>query len=192
MWEDRGERTPATNTEVFLEGKDTTVDRKVAEYRWVQKYPAPRWVLEKWLTAIEYGGSPTSWNIVQKEEESGLLVLGPYPEKGEYEECYIFPEGEPPSTAVETIIQLIEAGRKYSYAENRDAHLRALHQQKKDSVNRAEAIWRDSQDAFNNLPSNVRPGKRTADQVKLDHIVPDAGADEAKFKFFQGKGTVCP
>jgi hypothetical protein len=192
MWEDRDEKTPSTNTEIMLNGKDTSVDRRVAEYRWIQKYPSPRWVLEKWLTAVEYGGSLHSWNVSQFDEESGLLVLGPWPEKGEYEECYIFPEGEPPASAVESVIQMIEAGRKYSYQENKDAHLRALHQQKKEQLDRMEDIWLDSQDAFNNLPSSVRPGKRTADDVRFDHILPDTGSDDLKFKFFQGKGTVCP
>lgn len=182
-WEDRGERTPATNTELFLEGKDTTVEKVVCEYRWIQKYPAPRWILEKWLTSFQYGGSRENWNISQLDQESGLLTLGPYPEKGEYEECYQFPPGEPGASKIEEVIQMIEAGKRYSFQERKDAHLRELHKQKKASVDQAVGIWEESQGAFNNQASNVHPGKRTPGDVKLETILPDSGADEQRAKF---------
>lgn len=182
-FEDRGERTAPTNTELFVEGKDTTLEKKVSEYRWIQKYPAPRWVLEKWLSAFAFGGSRQTWELTMKDEESGLYVLGPYPEKGEYEECYIFPPGEPGASKVEEIVQMIEAGKRYSFQERKDAHLRELHKQKKASVDRAVGVWEESQGAFNNQASNVHPGKRTPDHVKLDLVLPDTGADEQRPKF---------
>lgn len=182
-WPDRGDKAPSTNTEIMLNGKDTSIDRTVTEYRWIQKYPAPRWVLEKWLSAFQYGGSPVTWELTMRNPESGLLELGPYPEKGEYEECYIFPEGEPGSSKVAEVIQMIEAGKRYSFQERKDAHLRELHKQKKASVDQAVGIWEESQGAFNNQASNVHPGKRTPDDVKLETILPDSGADEQRAKF---------
>lgn len=185
MWEDRGDKTPSTNTEILLNGKDTSVDRKVAEYRWVPKYPKNAWVLEKWLSGFEYAGPRESYAVSMRDEETGLLTLGPYPEKGEYEECccwYRYPE----VSEVEREIQMRVFGQQYSFRERREALIREIERDKARWSDRAMAIFKDSQDAFNNKPSNVRPGKKKPEDMKLPVAAEDLGLPTGDSKFSVG------
>lgn len=185
LWEDRGDKTPSTNTEIMLNGRDTSVDRKVAEYRWVPKYPKNAWVLEKWLSGIEYAGPPEAYATTQRDSETGLFTLGPWPEKGEYEECccwYRWPE----ASEVEREIQMRLYGQQYSFAQRKEALLREIERDKARWSDRAMAIWKDSQDAFGNRPTNVRPGKKKPEDMKLPIAAEDLGLPVGDSKFSVG------
>lgn len=179
MWEERI-ATPSTNLEIEQNGRDNYVYRR-AEYRWVQKYP-DKWILERWLSPLQYGGTPESWQMTQWDEEAKLLTLGPYPERGEYEQCYTFDE-EPSASAVERVVSMLVYGATYSYAERKQALEAEAAGKHWDWLNKCEAIWKDSQGAFNNQPTNVAPGKRTPDKVDLSKSAEEVGLPVGN-KFF--------
>ena len=100
MWQDHIGTIP-NDRELVEAGRDLSLVSRRAEYRWIPKYPTERWILERWLTPFEYAGSPSAYAVEQWDEEAKLLTLGPYPERGEYEGCYVFPE-EPTYQQIET------------------------------------------------------------------------------------------
>lgn len=75
---------------------------------WRPKYPevGDSWVLERWLTPFEYARcTPFEWN-------RDLTILGPYPDRGEYEICHRFNLVTPADESVEKIIEQIEMSHK--------------------------------------------------------------------------------
>ncbi|MGA9633398.1 MAG: hypothetical protein WBQ63_18375 [Candidatus Acidiferrales bacterium] len=67
-----------------------TVIRETIELRRVPKYvPHDRWYIERWTPAEAYG-SPDLWYAQTLEIEDGIRIpaLGPYPYRGEYEQCF--------------------------------------------------------------------------------------------------------
>jgi hypothetical protein len=68
--------------------------RRVAEVRWVPKYPALQcWIIERWMPASAAYGTPEAWYRPITEggtmtfTESGLIpALGAYPTEGDYED----------------------------------------------------------------------------------------------------------
>ena len=102
--------------------------RECVELRCVPKYePHDRWHIERWLPPEAYG-SPRAWYAQTIAREDGISVpaLGPYPERGEYEHCFTLegPRGEfvqLTPTVAEYIARAIEAGRRTSAGERRQA-----------------------------------------------------------------------
>lgn len=81
---------------------------------WVRTYAdlGDCWVLEKWLSAYDFTKcTAETWNMM-------LTVLGPYPDRGEYELVHAFEACPPADANLDKLISWIEAGRKYSAAEN--------------------------------------------------------------------------
>ena len=146
-------------------------DNGRVEYRWAQYYSGRKeWILERWLTPEEFAGSEIRWNEETVDfslAERGILVytLGPYPRLGWYEHCFSFPSDGDPN--LECIVPLLEASRDLPFFRIRQG-LAACHaQMRKDWESRFEARFQDAQGAFHNNPSNVNPGKVTADKVIL-------------------------
>ncbi len=78
--------------------------------QWCPKYPqvGEKWVLERWLTPFEYARcTPEEW-----KDNPVLAVLGPYPERGEYELCHVFSRVTPDDENIESVIAVIEMGHK--------------------------------------------------------------------------------
>jgi hypothetical protein len=78
--------------------------------KWTPKYPevGEKWVLERWLTPFEYARcTPDEWKT-----NPALSVLGPYPERGEYEICHVFNHVTPDDENLDMIVGLIEASHK--------------------------------------------------------------------------------
>ncbi len=174
---------PAKDKEL-VNGKDKNIVREITEYRWIPLYPGFHgWVIEKWLSGLEFAGTPFSYELLQADTESGLLPL-PYPTRGEYVESQKLLVGmEPTISLVAEIIHLVQMGENSSFAEKKRAIVSDLEKNEKARNDRAEAIWTNAQGAFNNKPSNVNPGKRTADDIKfrysagdLKHLPQKAGA----------------
>lgn len=174
MWQDRSQR-PATDSEIVIVGRDN-YDRRVAEYRWIPKYMQKCWVLERWLSPIQYAGTPEAYALTQWDEEAKLYTLGPYPERGEYEYCGDFTEGEPSYTQIETVINLILAGEKYTRKEKETAIRADEELKQKQALDRAWEIFKESQGAFNNQASSVNPAKKTAEKVRFDYSAEDVSA----------------
>ncbi len=90
-------------------------DKGVVEVRMEPKYPqVNRWHIEKWVAPETYG-SPEFWELTTREE--GVLALGPYPSRGDYEHCFTLegPHGEflqLTATIVEHFARAIEFSRR--------------------------------------------------------------------------------
>lgn len=184
-WQDRYGEIPLDSELIAKDGHDSSFVREVIEYRWIPKYPET-WVLEKWLSPLQYAGTPAQWAMTQADATAKCMTLGPYPARGEYEACYAFPPGtgEPSFSTVVSVIDMLVYGANYSPAERKQA-IQAVQDGKKwDWRNKCEAIFKDSQGAFNNASSNVNPSKRTADKVKLDIMADDLPLPSGENKFF--------
>jgi hypothetical protein len=82
---------------------------------------APKWVLEKWLSAKDFtqGQSEQAWNL-KYSQPCGLLLLGPYPSRGEYQHAHTFMV--PVADAnLDWLISVIDAGARKSMQDNLDA-----------------------------------------------------------------------
>lgn len=92
--------------------------REVVELRQEPKYPqVNRWHVERWVPPEAYG-SPRAWHAQTVERDGGVSVpaLGPYPERGEYEHCFVLggPNGEFVQLTpliVERVAQAVERSR---------------------------------------------------------------------------------
>lgn len=158
-------------------------DGVTSEYRWVPKYPDFHgWVLERWLSPGEYAGSRQQYDLQQRDDESGLLTCGPYPDRGEYEFCYKFPTNPP--AQIESQIQMILYGRKFNFAQRKNALLEE--QAKKDRAweNKVDGIVENAQGAFNNQATNVHPGKVTPDNYVFKKTAKDISLPQRDGAFF--------
>jgi hypothetical protein len=147
------------------EGKIT---RQVDEYRWIPRYgDADGWVLEKWLSAVEFAGSKEAWDMQNLDPETGLEQLGPYPVRGEYESAWKFPT-YPTASAVELVIQMIQYGKqKYNQADIRAAHRQALEAREKERGENLEAMIRDAMPAFPLRGLSGSPYRSAPDPLRL-------------------------
>lgn len=82
----------------------------------------PCWYLERWLPPEEYG-SPAKWYEDNRDPGgTGLSLLGPYPQEGEYEVCYTLNNGvEPNYLFIDTWVKCIVDARRYTKGENKAA-----------------------------------------------------------------------
>lgn len=85
--------------------------------KWLPTYPQAGscWVLEKWLSAYEFAKCTAEvWN-------QSMTILGPYPSRGEYEAVHIFEAAVPADANLDKLISWVDAGKRYSANENRNA-----------------------------------------------------------------------
>ena len=133
--------------------------RECVELRRVPKYePHDRWHIERWLPPEAYG-SPRAWYAQTIERADGVSVpaLGPYPERGEYEHCFTLegPHGEfvqLTPTAAEYIARAIEAGRRASAGDRRQAIEQREESSERDYDNWAWDVLDSGCPAFHGLP----------------------------------------
>lgn len=172
---------PSNDNVVNARGKDPNQVREQIGYKWVPLYPGIHaWVLEKWKSAIGFTGmTEDTWNWQTKDPETGLLELGPYPSRGDYSHSYTFP-ATPGRMVVMEMIQMIEAGMRYSYAENKQAILNEQERKQKDWNNRFEARAMDARPVGGIRPCNLRPGKVSAERtVNFKKAAEDVGLNPA-------------
>lgn len=136
-----------------------SVTREIVELREVPKYlPLDRWHIERWMPPETYG-SPQQWyaQTVERDDGISIPVLGPYPQRGEYEHCFTLqgPRGEfiPLSPSVcEVIARAVEYARAQTSAERRLAlSRRELHREREWDTH-ADAIFSDASPAFHSAP----------------------------------------
>jgi hypothetical protein len=134
--------------------------REVAEYRRVPRYGSlQRWVLEKWCPPEMYG-TPELWDEENLDENSGLLTLGPFPNRGEYEHVYTFEVNGQyvplNSSTLEAICYLVEKSRESSFREKKNALEEQQARENRALLSRQEDILKDARGAFNNQPMSAR------------------------------------
>jgi hypothetical protein len=145
----------------------------VKEYREVPRYPdIHSWILEKWMSGMDYAGTKEAYEASQLDVASNLYTCGPYPSRGEYQICYVFPH-QPGDGMIVQIITAIKLSRDVHPAHQKQAYADAYAQQARDKDNRMDAIVDDAMGAFSRAsavvsaaqgPKGTRQGwKRSAD-----------------------------
>jgi hypothetical protein len=134
--------------------------------QWVRKYkhlqPENVWVLEKWRSGIElHPQGKEDWNISR-------LILGPWPERGDYEICE--PLACNPSDAnIEKLISWVELGRSHSFNEIRQWHVNDAARIKKENRDKAEQIIRNALPAWGSRPFAGAHGRRVTPMQDLQY-----------------------
>ena len=145
-----------------------------AEYRTVPRYrDKHRWVLEKWLPCSY---SRDEWYSDQRlvDQKSGLHLLGPYPEQGDYHAAYILEvRGEYVDLSaglIEYYCRLNEAAREHTDAQRREAIEERIRRERRDWENRFDAIFDDAQPSFGVTSIMSGYGEKTKDRVKPEDV----------------------
>lgn len=162
---------PINDKELKVKGKDNIFKEEMG-YKWLPLYPGkPGWVLEMWKSPFQFTGcTPEQYEIAYRDPTSGILTLGPYPNRGEYTMSLQFPL-TPGFDQVALQINKIRAGWSYTYNDHVNANKQQLEAKEKEKVRIFKDIFKDAQQAFNNNPSSVRPGKRTKDKINFNRRV---------------------
>lgn len=146
---------------------------------WVRKYPelGDHWVLERWLTPFEYARcTPQEWNET-------LSVLGPYPDRGEYEICHMFDLVNPADESVTKVIEQIEAahknvrrdGRNFDNPENTVACQRLAEEEQASISSEMQARIENCFPAFGGVPMAGYGGTRGTKTFHVARSAVEAG-----------------
>lgn len=157
-----------------VRGKDPNQVSRQSGYKWLPLYPGQaRWVLELWKSPQGFTGcTPEQYEIQYRDHKTGLLTLGPYPSRGEFCMCHFF-DRTPSFDEICKQVNMRRAGWGYTYNDHLSANREHAEKQEKAKFARMEDIFLDSQQAFKNRPSNIRPGKRTRDKINIKYSAED-------------------
>jgi hypothetical protein len=144
------------------------------EYRSIAKYGdrEGRWILEKWLPTTY---SRDEWYRRFMDMDSGLCLLGPYPDKGSYHFCYeLSLRGqyrEVTAGLIEEYCRLIEAGHHYTPSEHAAARQAERDRKEKEWNDRFDGIWSESMPAggVTKLFQAVS-GPKSADRARVEDV----------------------
>ncbi|GAC1632892.1 MAG: hypothetical protein NVS9B14_06770 [Candidatus Acidiferrum sp.] len=132
--------------------------REVVQLRKEPKYSqVNRWHIEKWMPPETYG-SPATWYAQTTDWKQGnLAALGPYPLRGEYENCFVVqgPKGEfiqLTTTIAERIARAIECSRVLPAAKRRTALYEREAKLDKEYVDWAMDVMDDGDPALHGQP----------------------------------------
>lgn len=168
---------------VFAPSRRILAGNQQTGFHWVQAYRSrlgsdptdarlcvPVWILEGWRSAWDFCKmSRERWN-------AEMLILGPYPERGEYDLCHVFSPVLPDDCNIEKLISWIEAGRTKSFQDNLDACRAQYDQETKDRQREVEGRIHNAYPAFGGTAiasSRVARGTknpriiRTAEEIGL-------------------------
>jgi hypothetical protein len=144
-----------------------------AEYRSIAKYAdhPGRWILEKWLPTLY---SRDEWYRRFMDKDSGLCLLGPYPDKGNWHFCYeLSLRGqyrELSAGLIEAYTREIEASKQYTEAEIRRAEQQKREREERDWNNRFDAVWADSMPVGGVGSIFSGPGQKSKERVKPEDL----------------------
>ncbi len=147
--------------------------------QWLPKYPevGNSWVLERWLTPFEYARcTPDQWN-------RELTILGPYPDRGEYELCHKFDLVSPSDESIVKLIELIEASHKntrrngamFDNPENTQACLREAERQQTSTSAQMQDLIGNVLPAFGAAPMSGYGGGRGTKDFHVTRSAAEAG-----------------
>ena len=169
------------------QGRDNSIRHEWVGYKHYPKYAAGygAYVLEVWLSPFEFcKTTPEGWALQFRDEETGLLTLGPYPSRGVYEYRWDFGQGYPTVQAVESIIGMLIAGGNYTAAEKKAAILKSEEKDKLDRINRGKEIILESLPAHGFNPSSSHTGKKRPEDYKMRYSAQDLGLPVGNNKVF--------
>jgi hypothetical protein len=134
-------------------------------YRWVPTYRSlgEAWVMERWLPAEEFAKcSRAKW-------DRDLLILGPWPERGEFAHCHTFEACGPVDANLDKLVAWIEAGRQRSFSENLTACRDEYERDTRERRSKMDAIIRNALPSFGTsafVGSHGQRGTKTAPVVR--------------------------
>lgn len=129
-------------------------------FHWIETYfgRSEVWIMEKWQSPWEFS------QCTRESWDDRLLILGPYPSRGEYVECWAF-NGAVNDANLDGIITQLEAGKRYRPIDN---HRALRDDYAADTLNRRRIcldIADNAQSAFGSTAissSRVMRGTKTA------------------------------
>lgn len=115
------------------------------------------WVMEKWRSGEEFAKcTKEQWN-------ESRLILGPFPDRGDYELCHSFEVVPPDDCSIEKLITMLEC--RATDQENALWHRKDAEKQTKDTRTIAEDMIRNKLPAFGGrvlASSRIQRGTKTA------------------------------
>ena len=142
-------------------------------YRDVLEDGRPCWILKKW-NAPEIYGSPALWYIQNREESTGLQILGEYPYRGCYETVQPFVwrglvngrmvvERMPLNSMIlDLVVPIIMKAKEVTFLQKKIAIQEMEARKDRDLQRAVEAKRHDAQMAFRGPVSFARQGCRTS------------------------------
>ncbi len=126
--------------------------RRVAQMRWVRKYPGEEcWLLERWTPPSSYG-TPEQWYRPASEGGTvlacGIASCGDYPQLGDYEDIGARMYWYPTERHVTTAIDAVERRREQLPATVRGRALRRAYQAEREQERRDAAFEQLALDLF--------------------------------------------
>ena len=121
------------------------------------------WIMERWLPAEQYT------KCSREHWDQNLLILGPWPSRGEYELCHVFDVAGPADADVEKLITWIEAGKEIPLSQTLQYHRDSADREAKSTRGQAEDMIRNRLPAYGCRPmvsSRVARGYKTARVLK--------------------------
>lgn len=155
--------------------------RRVAEVRWVRKYPGEVcWLVEQWTPPAAYG-TPEQWGRPVAEGGTRLVTswgsvpaLGPYPELGDYEDLgarmYWYPSERHLTLAVDASRRARARRAAGARQRVREATLRAEREEQARDVRAAsfcDDVLTDASPAFHGAPMAGSGAKRRPSLVTM-------------------------
>jgi hypothetical protein len=117
-------------------------------------YIGNSWILERWMTPFQFARcTPQQWN-------ESMTVLGPYPDRGEYEVAHVFDAVGIADSNLDKLIRWIEMGQDYSFSENRTACQKNVEYEEKERKRLRHDIIDDSLRALGTGPLSGYGGGR--------------------------------
>jgi hypothetical protein len=117
--------------------------RETKQVQDLLRYPnCKEWVLEKWLSGLDYAGTPSAWAELQRTKSINL----DYPTDGEYDECMRFPNNEAVSMAKKAVELLVYGRTNITEAERTIALKLREELKEKDLDNRTSDMIKDALD----------------------------------------------
>lgn len=156
-------------------GKDPNQSRIKVGYKWLPLYPNTHaWILECWKSPMAATGCVNAERYAEQftDPKTGLLMLGPYPSRGEFYMCHSFKE-TPSYTQVCDTINKVKLGWNFTYNDHLAANKEQTEKKEKNKNRNFMDFFLDAQQAFGNRPTNIRPGKKTKKDVKLKYSAED-------------------
>ncbi len=128
-----------------------------------------KWVMEKWLSPYDF------CKMSRDRWDREMQVLGPWPDRGEYELCHVFDACVPAAANLDKLIMWINEGKNRPYAEVRAACEKVYAQETKDTERMQEAAFKDALPAFGTVPLVGYGGKRGSKNGGLKLSANDLG-----------------
>lgn len=122
-----------------------------------------KWILEKWISGFDDTKMTPAeyerWG--PRDPRSGMLINGPYPFKGTYNECHTFESGNPELGSIEKVIKLVEEGAKRSPSQIKANNRMLDAKEEKEAAERRFLRVRETEPLYGVRPANFAGTPKT-------------------------------